>query len=50
MIATRERELFAARRDYARGRYEYVRNVLRLEQAVGVLGVEDLERVQEWLD
>ena len=49
-VLNAERELFAARRDYSRGRYEYVRNVLRLEQAVGVLGVEDLERVQEWLD
>lgn len=49
-VLNAERELYAARRDYSRGRYEYVRSVLRLEQAVGVLGVEDLERVQGWLD
>lgn len=49
-VLNAERELYAAKRDYARGRYEYVRSVLQLEQAVGVLGVEDLERVQAWLE
>ncbi len=49
-VLNAERELYAAMRDYSRGRYEYVRSVLRLEQAVGVLGVEDLERVSEWLE
>jgi outer membrane protein len=49
-VLNAERELYAAMRDYSRGRYEYVRSILRLEQAVGVLGVEDLERVSEWLE
>ncbi len=48
-VLNAERELYAAMRDYSRGRYEYVRSVLRLEQSVGVLGVEDLEQVSEWL-
>jgi len=49
-VLNAERELYAAMRDYSRGRYEYVRSVLRLEQAVGVLGIEDLVRVAEWLE
>ena len=48
-VLNAKRELYAARRDYSQGRFAYVRSVLRLEQSVGVLGVEDLERVQEWL-
>ena len=48
-VLNAERELYAAQRDYARGRAEYVRSVLRLEQAAGALGVEDLRQVSEWL-
>ena len=48
-VLNAERELYAARRDYARGRAEYVRSVLRLEQSAGALGVEDLQQVSEWL-
>jgi outer membrane protein len=48
-VLNAERELYAALRDYARGRSEYVRSVLRLEQSSGALGVEDLQQVSEWL-
>ena len=48
-VLNAERELYAALRDFVQGRYEYVRTVLRLEQAVGALGVEDLEQVSDWL-
>jgi outer membrane protein len=48
-VLNAERELYADLRDYAQGRYDYVRSVLKLEQSAGALGVEDLERVNEWL-
>lgn len=48
-VLNAERELYADLRDYAQGRYDYVRSVLELEQSAGALGVEDLERVNEWL-
>ena len=48
-VLNAERELYADLRDYARGRYDYVRSVLKLEQSAGALGVEDLERVNSWL-
>ncbi len=44
-----ERELYRAKRDLATARYEYVLNVLRLEQASGQLGADDLQRVNGWL-
>ncbi len=43
------RNTFAARRDYAQTRYDYVLNVLRLKQAAGNLSVTDLEAVNRWL-
>ncbi|MHA7838809.1 MAG: TolC family outer membrane protein [bacterium] len=48
-VLNAKRELYAAMRDYARGRYAYIRSVLRLEQSAGALGVEDLEQISEWL-
>lgn len=43
------RELFRAKRDYARARYDYVLNRLRLEQAAGTLGRDTLEEINHWL-
>ena len=40
-----ERDLYAARRDAAQARYEYVLNRLRLKQAVGALTEQDLMQV-----
>lgn len=37
-----ERDLYAAKRDSARARYDYLLNRLRLKQAVGTLNEEDL--------
>jgi outer membrane protein len=45
-----ERALFGAKRDLAAARYDYVLNVLRLEQAAGKLGQDDLVRVNGWLE
>jgi outer membrane protein len=45
-----ERALFGAKRDLAAARYDYVLNVLRLEQAAGKLSQDDLVRVNGWLE
>jgi len=49
-VLNAERELYAALRDYSQGRFDYIRSVLRLEQSVGALGVEDLEQISAWLE
>jgi outer membrane protein len=41
--------LFRARRDYAQARYDYVVNTLSLLQAAGTLSVDDVKRVNAWL-
>jgi outer membrane protein len=38
-----------ARRDYARARYDYILNSLRLKQAAGILAIEDVVKVNGWL-
>lgn len=43
------RTVFRAERDYARSRYDYILNSLRLKQAVGTLSPADLEAVNAWL-
>jgi outer membrane protein len=43
------RNLFEAQRDYARSRYTYVVNALRLKQASGTLGEGDIREVDGWL-
>jgi outer membrane protein len=43
------RRLFEAQTNYARSRYDYIINVLRLRQAAGTLSQEDLEEVNGWL-
>ena len=35
---------------YARSRYDYILNILRLKQAAGSLSITDLEEVSSWLD
>jgi outer membrane protein len=42
-------DLFRARRDYAQSRYDYIVNTLRLKQAAGTVGVDDLAIINEWL-
>lgn len=43
------RRLYQAQTDYARSRYDYVINVLSLEQAAGTLDESRLARVNGWL-
>jgi outer membrane protein len=45
-----QRTFFEAKRDYARSRYDYILDTLRLKQAVGILRPADLEAVNEWLE
>jgi outer membrane protein len=44
------RRLYQAQTDYARSRYDYVINVLTLEQAAGSLDASRLMRVNGWLN
>lgn len=44
-----QRELFGARRDLARARYDYILNSLQLKQAAGILAPADVEQVDRWL-
>lgn len=48
-VLTVQRNLYNARRNYAKARYDYILNGLRLKQAAGVLGVEDLRMVNSLL-
>ncbi len=49
-VLNSQRDLFRAKRDYAQSRYEYILNTLSLLQATGTLTVEDLQRVNGWLE
>ena len=48
-VLNAQRDLFAAKRDYAQTRYTYILDLLRLKQAAGQLGEKDLEEVNRWL-
>lgn len=43
------RSTYAAQRDYARARYDYILNTLSLYQAAGILAKEHLEAIARWL-
>jgi len=43
-------ELLDARRDYARSRYDYLLDTLRLKQAAGIVSVSDLEQINTLLE
>ena len=49
-VVDAERGLFQARRDYARARYDYILDVLRLKQAAGTLSPEDVAAADGLLD
>ncbi len=44
-----QRNLFDARRNYSRARYNYVLSTLRLKSAAGLLNAEDVQQVNRWL-
>ena len=43
------RQLYQAQTNYARSRYDYIINVIKLKEAAGTLGEEDLQEVNSWL-
>jgi len=45
-----ERDLYGAKRDYARARYDYILNHLKLEQVAGTLDDGDIAEVTAWLN
>ncbi|PCJ32952.1 MAG: type I secretion protein TolC [Gammaproteobacteria bacterium] len=44
------RDLFRARRDYTSARYDYILSSLRLQQAAGMINLEDLSKINQWLE
>lgn len=48
-VLTARRNLFLAKRNYSRARYDYILSTLRLKQAAGVLAGSDLEQINNWL-
>jgi outer membrane protein len=44
-VLNAQRELYRAQRDYARSRYDYLLNILRLKQAAGQLAPKDLNEI-----
>lgn len=44
------RDVYRARANYSSARYDYILNTLALKQAAGILGLEDLEAVNSWLN
>ena len=48
-VVTAERGLSEARRDYARARYDYVLNLLRLREAAGTLDPDVMAEANGWL-
>jgi outer membrane protein len=41
--------LFRARTDYARSKYDYLNNVLKLKRAAGTLQPDDIQQLNAWL-
>jgi outer membrane protein len=41
--------LFSALRDHAQSRYTYILNTLQLKQGAGIITLEDLAQINEWL-
>ena len=48
-VVAAQRELFRARRDYSRARYDYLLDTLRLKRASSTLAPADLAKISAWL-
>ncbi len=44
------RSVFEAQRDYARSRYDYLLDTLRLKRSAGMLSGDDLLQIDDWLE
>lgn len=49
-VLVSQSQLYRAKRDYARSRYDYILNTLTLKQAAGMLGEEDLKQINAWIE
>jgi outer membrane protein len=49
-VLSSRRTLFEAETNYARARYDYILNIIKLKQAAGILTESDIAQVNEWLD
>ncbi len=47
-ILNAQRELFRAKKDLARARYDYLLETLKLKKAAGILSAEDLKKINNW--
>jgi outer membrane protein len=48
-VLAEQRNLYRVKRDYARSRYDYLINGIRLKQAASNLAIEDLEQINQLL-
>ena len=48
-VLVARRTLAQAETNYARSRYDYIINIVRLKQAAGILEVKDIEEINGWL-
>jgi outer membrane protein len=49
-VTDAERDLYQAKREYAKSQYDYILNSLRLKKAVGLLKEGDIATVNSWLN
>jgi outer membrane protein len=49
-VLNAQNTLFAALRDYANSRYDYINNILRLKEQAGLLSPEDIIRLDSFLE
>jgi outer membrane protein len=48
-VLIQQRNLYQVKRDYAKTRYDYIKNSLILKQSTGILSRDDVEMVNNWL-
>lgn len=48
-VLTEQRNLYKAKSDFARSRYDYLINGIRLKEAAGSLAEQDLEQINQYL-
>ena len=49
-VLVSQNSLAQAETNLARSKYDYILNILKLSQSVGSLSIDDLNKVNEWLD
>jgi len=49
-VLNAEQQLYAAQRDYANARFDYVTNLFRFKQQIGTLNPDDIEVLDQWLE